>query len=318
LPSETKLGISAAVFEKQIAYLKDSGYIFMDSKLLSEWFAGGLDYFQKYVLLTFDDAWADNLFFASPVLEKFSARAILAVCSSFVNSDSMQRRDAGSFKIEDDRESLGKAVRREDKSQFLSWEELLKMKNSGLWDIQSHGTTHLGAYANLRKIRGFYPSEWHWTMDFALGEAPFPGAPRAEFRGILSAPVRRLAPELKEKLKGAKNNGERKKICKYFKSPLISAESDGEFETRVKNDLISSRKELGEKLESDAKCLIWPWGHFSEKSEKIAVDCGFEMIFTTERKMLSPGMSPLRIPRIAAPSSLEKLKSKLNRSFLLF
>jgi peptidoglycan/xylan/chitin deacetylase (PgdA/CDA1 family) len=318
LPSETKLGVSAAVFEKQIAYLKDSGYIFMDSKLLSEWFAGGVDYSQKYVLLTFDDAWADNLFFASPILEKFSARAILAVCSSLVNRDSEQRRDASAFKIEDDRESLGKAVRGEDKSQFLSWEELLKMKNSGLWDIQSHGSTHLGSYTNLHKIRGFYPSEWHWTMDFALGEAPFPGAPRTEFRGILSSPITRLAPQLKEKLKNAKNNAEREKLCRNFKSPIITAESDEEFETRVKNDFISSRKELKEKLGIDAKCLVWPWGHFSEKSEKIAVDCGFEMIFTTERKMLSHNMSPLRIPRIAAPNSLEKLKSKLKRSFLHF
>ncbi|HRU00209.1 MAG TPA: polysaccharide deacetylase family protein, partial [Victivallales bacterium] len=86
LPFDSTLSISEKNFEKHIQYLHNAGFEFMDSKMLDAFFDGKLKENGKYVLLTFDDGWADNLFYATPILKKYSAKAMLAISTSLVNN----------------------------------------------------------------------------------------------------------------------------------------------------------------------------------------------------------------------------------------
>ncbi len=310
LPVESALGVSCRVFEEHLDFLKSSGHVFMDSAMLGDFLAGRLDEASKHVLLSFDDGWADNLFFATPILGKYSAKAMIAICGSLVNP-SPEAREISRFIVRDDKASLDAAANGGDFSQFLSWGELSLMRESGLWDFASHGCSHLGNYFSLDNIRGFHPRQTHWTMKYALGGELFDGAPRAEFKSVLSFPRTRLAPKLVEALKKAEDDGERIKICSAFPNPIERMESDEEFRSRVGADLSESRKIIGEKLGVVPDCLVWPWGDYSEESERIAVGSGFRKLFTVEKGFLAPGSNPLRIPRIVAPNSLSGLKRRI-------
>ncbi len=315
LPHNSVLGISCDAFEAQLKFLKKKDYCFLDSTSLAEFFAGCLDPVRKYILLTFDDAWADNFFYATPLLEKYSAKALIAVCSSLVNPIKTVRK-LSEFDIKDDKTGLEDAVYGESFTQFLSWDELRLMKSSGIWDYASHGGTHLASYSSLNKIRGFHPVESHWTMKFALDGEIFVGAPRAEFRSVLSAPMTRLATDLTNRLREANTDAERLKICSGFKNPIELIETDEEFKIRVSRDLTESKKTLHDKLGVDTKCLVWPWGHYSEISENIALNCGYKMLFTTEKGKLSANSSSVRIPRIVAPKTLSHFKRRIGEGFL--
>lgn len=317
LPSEGSLAVSLAIFEKQIKFLVEAGYQFIDQEMLELLFSGGLDPEKKYVLLSFDDGWADNLFFASPILEKYSAKAMIAVSVSLMNnSDTL--RNADEYKISDAKDAMAAAAYGEDASQFLSIPELRKMKESKIWFFASHACAHFRHYSALRKIIGFYPEKQHWTMKHALGGEIFNGAPRADFRSDLSEPRKILAPELIAILKKAKNKHERMKICKEFENPIQTVESMDEFRQRVKEDLSRSKEYLNEKLDVKINSLVWPSGHYSDESIEIALECGFEFLFTCERGKIDSSVKPSEIPRITVPNSLFRLKRRIKHGIFRF
>jgi peptidoglycan/xylan/chitin deacetylase (PgdA/CDA1 family) len=73
--SLSHLTVSTDVFEAQIKYLKDNYKIFNVS---DSW---KLPFYQKGVVLTFDDGYADNFINALPILEKYNIPATIFVCS---------------------------------------------------------------------------------------------------------------------------------------------------------------------------------------------------------------------------------------------
>ena len=69
------LTVSTNIFEAQLKYLKDNYKIFSIS---DSW---KLPFYQKGVVLTFDDGYADNFINALPILEKYKIPATIFVCS---------------------------------------------------------------------------------------------------------------------------------------------------------------------------------------------------------------------------------------------
>jgi hypothetical protein len=207
------------------------------------------------------------------------------------------------------KEALEAAVYGKNFDSFLTWKELEEIRDSGAWDIQAHGNSHLGCYHDLNSIRGFYPEFKHWTMEYALGEKPFIGAPRAEFKSILSAPRTVLSDELKDLLKKTEDENAKRALCQKANA-IRALETEDEFEKRMREDLCSCKKQLEEHLGIKTKSFFWPWGQFTDKSVKIAVECGFEMLFTMQKDSFSADGNHLAIPRIAAPETLKRLKKQ--------
>jgi peptidoglycan/xylan/chitin deacetylase (PgdA/CDA1 family) len=311
LPEVSSGAVCADAFEKQIAYLAKSGYRFIGTADLELFLNEELPQAEKYTMLTFDDGWADNLIWATPILEKYSAKAVLALNTGFVNKNSCEIRNSGNYKIADSKTALGAAAYGRDYSSFLTWNEVLEMKKSGVWEIQAHGNSHFGCYGSFDDIRGFYPDKQHWTMEFALGEPPFNGAPRTTFRSILADRKTLLCDDLKNELRQSKSDNERTRLCKNHSSPLKTTETSEEFEKRVHEDLNSCRKAISENLGLTTTSLFWPWGHCSDSSVKIAKECGFKMLLTMEKDAVTDKTSTDRIPRVAAPAKFADFKKQL-------
>lgn len=311
LPEASAGAVSAEIFERQIESLVKAGYKFIGTAELALSLRVRLPHMEKCTMLTFDDGWADNLIWATPILKKYSAKAVLALNTGLVNDKSGEIRNPGTYKIMNSKDALNSAAYGRDNSSFLTWNELLEMKKSGVWEIQAHGNTHFGCYGSFDEIRGFFPDKHHWTMEYALGEPPFPGAPRTTFKSILSDRKTALSEDLKTALREAKSDSARKKLCKSHSSPAIAIESPEEFEKRVTDDLTCCKKTINEHLGLIPDCLFWPWGHYSPTSIRIAKKCGFRMLFTMDKDAVTEKTLLDKIPRIAAPAEFEDFKRQL-------
>jgi peptidoglycan/xylan/chitin deacetylase (PgdA/CDA1 family) len=306
LPDEGNAAVSVNVFKQQIEYLLKKKYNFITTNELYSWFNGGLDRNKKYTMLTFDDGWADNLFWAQPILTKYGIKAVLAVNSGLVDTESTWQRSLKKYAILDSKKSLYNSAYNIDKTSFLSKKEIISMHKSGVWDIQAHGSSHFGSFHSLEKIRGFYPKYNHWTMQYALGEPVFPGAPRADFKSILALPKTNLDAELIKQLKAEGNDQKRMEICQNFQNPILNIETRKEFLRRIVKDMLQCKNWLLDIIGKDSKSMFWPWGHYSEDSVKIAKDLDFNLLFTMNKSAVNKLTSEFEIPRIAAPSSLKR------------
>ncbi|HBC86235.1 MAG TPA: hypothetical protein DCZ94_04700 [Lentisphaeria bacterium] len=311
LPKPSSAAVSADVFERQIAYLAKTGYRTIGTEELALFFSGKLMPHDKYAMLTFDDGWGDNLIWATPILRRYSTKAVLALNTGLLNAKGRSIRSDLTYEIIDSKKALEDAVYGRGARPFLNWNEILEMHNSGAWEIQAHGNSHFGCYSSFDKIKGFYPEKPHWTMEFALGEPPFPGAPKVSFKSILSNKRTVMSEDLKDSLRKASSNTERIKLCQEHQSPVKVLESDEEFEKRIEEDMTACRRTILETLGTETSSLFWPWGQYSDTSIRIAKKCGFKMLFTMEKDAVTEKTSPDMIPRIAAPATLAGFKKQL-------
>lgn len=114
-------------FEKQMKYIKDNGY----EAITFEDIANGEyknRFNKKYVIITFDDGYKDNLKNALPILKKYNLKAVLF----YVTDETYNRWDT-------DVENRPK----EKKFELMNLEEIKELYRSGLIEIGGHTTTHL-------------------------------------------------------------------------------------------------------------------------------------------------------------------------------
>ena len=121
-----KLRVPRAMFDKQVAWLKEDGWHFA---FLSE--LGQDDLPPKTVAITFDDGYRDNLLAAQPILAKHDARATLFLV--------MDRHDVDWSAARKAHHDEGELMREEK----LSDPEVMQMLASGLWEIGAHTISHL-------------------------------------------------------------------------------------------------------------------------------------------------------------------------------
>ena len=306
LPNHGNAAVSIDTFKQQIEYLIDKKYTFITTEELNSWLNGDLDKNKKFTMLTFDDGWGDNYFWAQPILNEYGIKATLAVNTGLIDTDSTWLRNVDKYSVLDSKKSLYKSAYGIDKTSFITKAELKAMHDSSVWDIQAHGSSHFGSYHSFAKTRGFYPEYSHWTMQHALGETIFEGAPRAEFRSTLAEPKTILDQKFIEMIKTAKNDIQRMQICKKYEKPILSSELRKEFLKRIVSDMLNCKNWLLDAINKDCNSMIWPWGHYSEDSIKMAEEIGFEYLFTMNKAAVNSQTSQFEIPRIAAPNNLKR------------
>ena len=114
-------------FEKQMKYIKDNGY----EAITFEDIANGEyknRFNKKYVIITFDDGYKDNLKNALPILKKYNLKAVLF----YVTAETYNRWDTN---VEN--------RPKEKKFELMNLEEIKELYSSGLIEIGGHTTTHL-------------------------------------------------------------------------------------------------------------------------------------------------------------------------------
>jgi len=114
--TRTKIAVSAEMFDKQMAYLKDNGYNVMSLSALRDF----INYKQRppknSVVITIDDGWKTIKTIALPILKKYGFKATL-----FVYTD---------------------LIRSEPNNVTLSWREIKEMVDGGSIEVQSHTVSH--------------------------------------------------------------------------------------------------------------------------------------------------------------------------------
>ena len=109
-------------FERQLKYVQRKGYKFvsLDEHLSLKTENSRL----KVCCVTFDDGFADNLWFAAPVLEKHKIPATIFITAMFMGIKQVLPR-----------------YKDAEKDRFLTWEEIKKMLDSGI-SFGSHTLSH--------------------------------------------------------------------------------------------------------------------------------------------------------------------------------
>jgi peptidoglycan/xylan/chitin deacetylase (PgdA/CDA1 family) len=123
-PAEKRYACSPAMFRRQMAYLKKSGYRVISLGDLATSVAGGTQLNGREVVITFDDGFRDNYTNALPVLRQYGFSAAVFVVSGSVGG-------ANEWMVQNG------YPRRE----MASWDELREMAEQGV-EIGSHTVTH--------------------------------------------------------------------------------------------------------------------------------------------------------------------------------
>ncbi|MEZ4966169.1 MAG: polysaccharide deacetylase family protein [Saprospiraceae bacterium] len=307
-------------FEQQMAYLKDRNLnaIFMDEWLRirrGEKAAKGNE-----VCLTFDDGLLDNWVYAYPVAKKYGMRFTIFVSPECIEPRSVVRPTLedvwnGTCK-ESDLEALG----------YLSWDELKRMQESGVVDVQSHTMTH-AKYVSGPRVRGYYYGGFkglHSILNANPGiRATYMSDSRFEKRLPLGTPLFEESSAVvvkKHQVNPAFMEAARSLAKKYdltdaeqrptyeqeaaelgasYEQEMIKGiEPEMEFRARLEYEIVDSRQIIEEKLGKPVHFLCWPHGDNNLATHVIAKEAGYWA--TTSGKMLNERDKPDRIPRIAA------------------
>lgn len=112
---ENRLNVTTETFEKQMRFLKEHDYNVISVEELADLLSAGEKLPPRTLAITFDDGYRDNYLYALPVLKKYGLRA-----SVFIIVDEVGRSSGDKL------------------TDKLSWEEIRKMQDSGVFTIGSH------------------------------------------------------------------------------------------------------------------------------------------------------------------------------------
>lgn len=274
-PDPVHLSVPVKLFDKQMSYLARKKYNVITASELKKWIEGEFKVRFPAVCITFDDGFLDNYRYAHEILEKYNFRASLFIATTLIRPETQKPAN----KVSPFNEAHTMA-RRGDYSNFLSQNELIEMRDSGLWEIYSHSHNHNQVFTS-DEITGSYPeTDNHW--------------------GVLSAYDKPLAEGKWPVYK--RNAGLVSRAMKVSKNTSVNhveliKESESEFEKRVEKDL-NMALDIVKTISPDLPNLIcWPWGKTNEELESIAKKCGYVGAFRTDTGPNYVGMNPMKIKR---------------------
>ena len=120
--------VPVALFEEQMAQLRDLGYSVVSVDAVLDHFSHGAPLPPKAVLITFDDGYRDNLRNAAPILQRYGYPAVVFVPIGYLDSVRPLPHE----------EHL---VARGVLNPTLGWSELAELEAAGI-RVESHGISH--------------------------------------------------------------------------------------------------------------------------------------------------------------------------------
>ncbi|HWQ60888.1 MAG TPA: polysaccharide deacetylase family protein [Negativicutes bacterium] len=140
--------VSPPDFERQMRYLAESGYTAVSLCELVSHMTAGKPLPDKSIVITFDDGYANNYYYALPIMAQYGMKATVFVISDFI-----------------------------DERPYMKWDEVKAMRKAGT-EIGSHTLAH-------RDLTGLSPAEQardvavskkglEWRLETPVGFLAYP------------------------------------------------------------------------------------------------------------------------------------------------
>lgn len=236
-------------------------------------------------VVTFDDAWADNLVYAYPILKKYGVTATIFVATNFISQQSEIRpsledvlagriSETELFQARNQDTALKEFVTSGHSEEFLNWAEINKM--APLIKIESHGHSHAYHFRSPKKTG---------VLQSKIEDRPL----WLELSGIPVQPGQTIY-----------ESGSALAYPKY--DPASGRlETSEEFKIRIQKEFIQSKEIIHRQTGQESKFLAWPFGEYTENSLATAQTAGFEACLTIQQGILKPGDDLYRIKRFSPP-----------------
>jgi peptidoglycan/xylan/chitin deacetylase (PgdA/CDA1 family) len=322
------LSTPVKAFMRIVAYLHRAGFNTITLNDLYGHLSQGSSLPNRSIVLTFDDGYLDNWVNVFPILVKYKMKATMFVVPEFVDP----RGDVRPTLLD----VWERKARIEDLqiAGFLSWNEMMLMKESGLIDIQSHALTHTCTFQGPEIIDFHHPGDlyawlsWNkyperkygWGSENQEEYVEF-GAPVYSYGRALAGPQYFPDESVGQTLQDyVKQHGGRR----FFSDPgwkarlfgVASAhaghrngagryETQAEYEERVRRELSRSKEMIESALGKMVQFLCWPGGAVNETTRRIAREVGY--LSTTKGTSKNTwGADPGRINRIGGEIALTR------------
>lgn len=119
------LSVDDGMFDQHLAYITSQGYTTLTAKELVDALKNKTSLPPKSLVLTFDDGYRDNHTYAFPIIKKYGVKANLMLATGLIEG-----------------------------ADYLTWDQVSDMKNSGLYYFVDHTWSHFNVGAGTEeKIR---------------------------------------------------------------------------------------------------------------------------------------------------------------------
>lgn len=284
-----KASVTPELFEKHLQILKEKE---IETVTLKEYGDGEIG--KNTALITLDDGYYDNYSEVFPLLKRYNMKATV-----FLNTLYIKEKRVGSTEIllngKANYEAMKKYVESGDGTtdQYLTWEEIREMYQSGLVDFQAHSHKHTAVFVS-DKIEGFFNGDEEDITDIYLYGKIERGYPKFRKRGEYSSQGIIIDKEFFKKFKEyydreleGKSKEEKLKLAQMYidnnKNKYFHYESEEEFLKRVREEYLLNQKMIEENLGVKVEYFCWPWGHRNKKVVEMLKKEGVKGFVTTKK-----------------------------------
>jgi len=141
--------ITPDAFERDLMYLRDNGYTTIGTAELLAYTEKGMPLPEKPVVLTFDDGYYNNIYYAAPLLEKYNMKAAIFVVGSFTEKSVKENAVSPNF-------------------SYILWEHMENLP--ACFEIQNHtwDMHHQSARMGIRRKRGESKPDYEKSLAYDL------------------------------------------------------------------------------------------------------------------------------------------------------
>jgi len=111
--------VSTANFEKDLQYFKNLGYTTVSAQQVIDYVDNNAPLPDKPILLTFDDGYYDNMYYALPLLQQYGMKAVVFVVGKYTDQSTASGDVNPNY-------------------SYLTWDQIKELSATGTFEIGSH------------------------------------------------------------------------------------------------------------------------------------------------------------------------------------
>jgi len=261
------------------------------------------------ILITFDDGYYDNYLNVFPLLKKFNFKATFFINSAFIKESTDRTKTVIKDSGLANQEIIARYYRGEDctSEQYMTWEEMREMQQSGLCDFQLHSHTHKLAFATLELKGSIENKNYGGEQLHVYDGKPKVGYPMFKTRGETT--ICKLIPRQEfleairiqhEEKRGLKRPALKKELANFIKNyaNAVVVESADDARERILKEIHKNEEELKMHLGKQPVAYAWPYGHKSIFGQNIIKQENVSLFFTCKKGTNGRTINSEQIKRI--------------------